>query len=364
MLQVNKRRAVEGHEAGDYRNYGGTEPEATAPAAVIEAFFRVVRRQFATVALISVLIIALGVLYLLVTPLTFKAEATMLLDRGKFLDQPRQQLFSETPVDNATIESELEILKSDDIARAVIRSLHLIEVGEFGASSGIVQRLVSVVHSGVNSVVNFLNPSPPGSEADIAQWAVPTFKSRLAAQRIGGSFIIAVTFKSHNAERAAQIANAVVDAYINYQLQAKFDATHRANLWLQNRLNDLAAQTAAADKAVSEFKAKHNIVSTGTGRSLTDLQLADRNTKLLEAQAQVTTAQVRLDQIEGVFTKNDVLDDTTAFATVAETLTNPVIVHLRTKYVELVAREADWSKRYGANHLAVVNLRTQIHEIL
>ena len=253
MLQVNKRRAVEGHEAGDYGNYGGTEPEAAAPAAVIEAFFRVVRRQFATVALVSVLIIALGVLYLLVTPLTFKAEATMLLDRGRFLDQPRQQLFSETPVDNATVESELEILKSDNIARAVIKSLHLIEDGEFGASSGssngwsLLSGLVSIPLSISLIRAHQAHQAPKPTSLNEKY---PTFKSRLAAQRIGGSFLIAVTFKSHNAERAAQIANAIVDAFINYQLQAKFDATHRANLWLQNRLNELATQTAAADKAV------------------------------------------------------------------------------------------------------------------
>ena len=358
MLQINKPRAVEGHEV-EY--YGRTEPETASAAALIDTFFRVVRRQFAIIALFTVLTIVLGVLYLYVTPLTFTAEATMLLDRGRFLDQ-KQQLFSDVPVDNSGVESELEILKSDNIARAVINSLRLVEDREFGPPSGIVGRLLSVV----SSVVSSVSPSPPsrpGPETDAAQNAVPAFKGRLGAQRVGGSFIIAVTFKSHSAERAAQIANAVVDAYINYQLQAKFEATHRANLWLQNRLSDLATQSAAADKAVTDFKAKHNIVSTGTGRSVIDLQLADRNAKLLEAQAQVTTAQVRLDQIESVLTKNDAPDDTTTFATVAETLTNAVIVHLRTKYVELVAREADWSKRYGANHLAVVNLRIQIQEI-
>ena len=301
MLQISKPRAVEDRGAEDY---GRTEPEAASAVALIEALFRVVRRQFAIIAFVSVLTIALGVLYLFVTPLTFKAEATMLIDRGKFLDQPKQQLFADAPVDAASVESEIEILKSDNIARAVIKKPSFdrgrLNLWHHPASS-------DGWSSVVGSVVNFLNPSPPsprGSEADITQSAVPAFKSRLGAQRIGGSFIIAVTFKSHNPERAAQIANAIVDAYINYQLQAKFDATHRANLWLQNRLNDLAAQTAAADQAVADFKAKHNIVSTGTGKSLSDLQLSDRNARLLEAQAQVTTAQARLDQIEGIITKN------------------------------------------------------------
>jgi polysaccharide biosynthesis transport protein len=359
MLQISKPRVIEDRGA-EY--YGSTEPQADSVAALIETLLHVLRRQFATVAFVTLLAIALGVLYLYVTPLTYKAEATLLIDRGKFLEQPKQQLFVDAPVDAASVESEIEILKSDSIARAVIKKLDLRNDPDFLAPSGIVGLLSSVI----SRVVNFLNPSPPspsGSEADPVQGAVPRFKARLEAQRVGGSFIIAVTFKSHNAERAAQIANATVDAYINNQLQAKFEATHRANLWLQNRLNDLATQTATADKALADFKAKHNVVSTGTGKSQTELLVSDRNTRLLEAQAQATAAQARLDQIEGILAKNDPLDDTTTFATVAESLTNPIIVHLRTKYVDLVNREVDWSKRYGANHLAVVNLRTQIHEL-
>src|SRR5205085_3641506 len=36
---------------------------------------------------------------------------------------------------------------------------------------------------------------------------------------------------------------------------------------------------------------------------------------------------------------------------------------LRTQYLEMSAREGDWSTRYGANHLAVVNLRNQMREL-
>ena len=40
-----------------------------------------------------------------------------------------------------------------------------------------------------------------------------------------------------------------------------------------------------------------------------------------------------------------------------------MITNLRTKYLEMARREADWSARYGANHLAVVNLRNQMREL-
>src|SRR5262249_37972782 len=50
-------------------------------------------------------------------------------------------------------------------------------------------------------------------------------------------------------------------------------------------------------------------------------------------------------------------------ATVSDALNNSITTKLRTQYLDLINREADWSARYGRNHLAVVNLRNQIQEI-
>ena len=44
-------------------------------------------------------------------------------------------------------------------------------------------------------------------------------------------------------------------------------------------------------------------------------------------------------------------------------MTNPIITGLRTKYLDYVNREADWSAKYGKDHVAVVNLRNQIRDI-
>ena len=47
-------------------------------------------------------------------------------------------------------------------------------------------------------------------------------------------------------------------------------------------------------------------------------------------------------------------------ATVSDTLNNPVIVKLRSQYLELASREAELSRRLGKDHLAVANLERQI----
>ena len=55
--------------------------------------------------------------------------------------------------------------------------------------------------------------------------------------------------------------------------------------------------------------------------------------------------------------------EATVTATVADTLKSEVITKLRSQYLELSRREADWIPRYGASHLAVVNVHNQMREI-
>src|SRR5271167_2517980 len=98
MLQINKRRAVEDFKAEEF---GTTESEVASLAAGLEALVGILRRQFATIAFVTVLTMALGVLYLFITPLTFKAEALVKIDREKAQFFQQQQLFTDAPVDAA-----------------------------------------------------------------------------------------------------------------------------------------------------------------------------------------------------------------------------------------------------------------------
>jgi polysaccharide biosynthesis transport protein len=352
MLQINQRRADVDDEAVAHRI---AQPEAALQKELLENLLNIVRRQIAPIAFITVLTTALSVLYLYVTPPTFKAEATMLIDSRKVQLYQQQQLFLDSPVDSAAIESQIQILKSDNVARAVIENLKLTENPEFGKPSGMAGLLASVV--------NFLHPSRPSSGADTIQVLVNAFQSRLDAYRIGGSFMVGVAFKSHDPERAAQIANATVDAYINYQMQDKFEAARRANVWLQDRIRELAEQSTVADRAVADFKAKHKIVSTGTGKLMSEEQLTDLNVRLLDARSQTSAAQARLDRVEAILAENGNLDDTKVGAAIVESLTNPIMTQLRTKYLDLMNREAELSIRVGSAHLAVVGIRRQIREI-
>ena len=125
-----------------------------------------------------------------------------------------------------------------------------------------------------------------------------TFSRRLTVTRLPQSFIIQIDFESYDPERAAQVANAIADAYIIDQLEAKYKATRQAGGWLQDRIKELRSQVSDSERAVVQFKTEHNIVSTGGGDRplLNQQQVNELSSQLTIARAHTAEALARLDQ--------------------------------------------------------------------
>lgn len=312
------------------------------------------RRQFVIIVVSVLLSGSLAGVHLLTTPKRFTSVAELVIDSRKTqLLQQQNPMGVETPIDSAMIDSQVEILKSENVALAVIKDLHLKEDPEFVGGGGLVSTILNLFS---------LDSGETPSEYALTRAAVRRFEERLTIKRRALSYVIEIAFQSYNPDLAAQIANAVAEAYIVDSLEAKYQASRRAATWLQDRLNELRAQASAADRAVVDFKAKNNIVDAG-GRLLNEQQLSEVNSSLTIARATTAEAQARLDRIDEIIrnSKDDALIND--IATVTDTLRNEVITRLRQQYLDLAGRHANWAQRYGAQHLAVVNLQNQMKEI-
>ena len=274
----------------------------------------------------------------------------MIIDAKKEPSFQQQSTQFDAPVDTAVVSSQVEILKSDNIANAVIKKLNLTNSPEFGGDrSGSANASPSMV----------TEEDKKAALRREMNMAVGGLVSRLTINRVGLTYIIEIIYRSLDPDRAAQIANAVADAYITDQLNAKYEAARRAAVWLQDRINELHDQVAAAETAVVDFKKKHNLVNTGgpDNRLIGQQQISELNTQLVASRAATAEAKARLDRI------NEILNSGSVNATVTDTLKSDVVSRLRSQYFDLSLREADWSSRYGKDHLAAVNLRKQMQDI-
>ena len=280
----------------------------------------------------------------------------MLIDTKKpQLFQQQQGLVGDIAVDSAAVDSQIQVLKSENIASAVIKDLHLTSEAEFvGSKPGF-----------FGAILGYLASTSPPSESELHQKAYNVFQRGLVARRIGSTYVIEVGFLSLSPDRAAQIANATADAYIVDQLEAKYQATRRASSWLQERIQELRLQASTAERAVLDFKKANNIVDTG-GRLIGEQQLAELNSQIVLARAATAEARARLNRISEI-TKNDISDIDNILRSpdpaVADALRNEVINKLRSEFLDIANREAVYSARLGRDHLIVVNLRNQMFEI-
>jgi len=344
------------------------ETELSA-AQLVEMGLGFLRRQYGIILSVSFLAIALATVYVLITPKSFIARADLFIDTRKIHVVQQPPVLGEMDFDAMAMATQLELLKSDNVALAVIKNLELTKDPEFAEPVSPMTDLLRKVH-----FLALSRGERTPSESELTETVLRTFQKNLIISRVGGSSVIEIEFTSTDRDRASQIANAVGDAYIEDQLDARRQATKRAVTWLQDRLPELRNQASAAEQAVVAFKAKNNIVGVEgrvIGSSdgapailrvlLPEQQMIALNSELGAARARTLEARARLDRIEAVLHAN--ASSSTSIATVTDTLNNQIITPLRSKYLDYVSREAYISTRYGRDHGVAVSLRRQIAEV-
>src|SRR5262245_42325332 len=333
-------------------------PETPASPTLGERFDFVVgflRRRYLVIIVSLLLSLALGASYLFTAPPTYTGSAIMIIETRKGTSALPDS-FGGLPPDAAWVETQIGVLKSLNVLSYVVKQLRLADDPQFirGDTWPLVDKLLARL--------GWAAPEPK-TEAERVGAALGVVSGGLEAKRVGQSYMMRIDFHSQNSEQAAKVANAMIDAYIFDQLNAKYQANRRAGDWLQERLQTLREQAAAAERSVIEFKAKNNIV-TAAGSLMNDKRLAEMSSQLATARANTTDVQIRLERIEAV--RQAYQEDQPASAvdeTISEAMSSSIITKLRERYLDLMNREADWSVRYGKNHTAVVNLRNRIRDI-
>lgn len=201
-----------------------------APAVSLVEVVAFVRRRLSVILLTCLATLGIAIIYLITAVPQFTANAELIINS-------RTNAWDTAAV--ATIvESQIEIIKSESIASAVIEKLDLAEDPEFatGQGGGMISRL--------------LGWSRPEAKGSTARYAVESFERKLSAKRVGSTYLVELTFASRDPDRAAQILNAVAEKYISHQMS---NAGLQDDAWVKDRLNELSTQASAAQKALEDY---------------------------------------------------------------------------------------------------------------
>ncbi len=236
----------------------------------LRTLLAILRRQVRLIGLTCAACLCLGLLYAFATTPTYTASALIYVDPApKDLLNAEASGLGPTRPDDARLESEVGILKSDSIALATLEALDLMDDPEFEPRLGWLDRarLLLRLDTGAET-------GGPGMLND----ALERFRDRTDASRRGLTYLIEVTGRSTRPEAAARLANGLAETYIRAQVDGKVAAALSAGSLLENQIAAARTRLTDSEDALDAFIGTHidRIEATGGTDIATLRREADR----------------------------------------------------------------------------------------
>lgn len=316
----------------------------------LRRLFGSLARNWLRIAVVAVAVSALAfVLAWLATP-QYKAETRLLIEtRESVFTRPDGNSEADRPIlDEEGVTSQVEVIASSDILKRVAQKLNLARLPEFdpAAHTSAIGRLLII--AGLKS--------DPG-EIPAEERVLKSMREKLNVYRVETSRVIVIEFSSENPQLAADIPNAIANAYIAFQGNAKQESNSAATDWLAPEIADLSKRVKDAEGKVAAYRAQSDLLIGQNNSILATQQLSEMSSELSRvragrASAEATAAGVR-----------KALDGGGSLDALPEVLSSTLIQRLRERQVQLKSDIADLSTSLLDNHPRIRALRSQLVDL-
>lgn len=179
---------------------------------------------------------------------------------------------------------------------------------------------------------------------------------RLSVSAVERSRVVTIEFLSEDPDLAAKIVNAIVDAYMKLQQQAKVEQTRSASAYLANEIKQLRKTVREADAKVDEFRAKANLFIGNNQTSLNTQQLGELTTQLAAARAQKADLEARSKAIRDMLKSGKPVES-------SDIVNSDLLKRLVEQRVLLRAQLAEQSSTLLERHPRIQELSAQINAL-
>src|SRR5579872_300548 len=207
----------------------------------------------------------------------YDASARISIDPVNSSDFGFKEDVLHTPQDDGQInlQTQSKILQSDTLALEVINDLHL-QTRLLGTGA--------LPKQNPNQSIA-LTSAPKLSPAQEAV-LIGAFQSSLKVLPVNGTRLLEVRFSSHDPNLAAEVANGLVNTYIEHNMKSRFDSTMQAADWLSKQLADLQIKVETSEEKLVQYQKEHEIIGIDEKQNIITSKLDALNKDLTEAESE------------------------------------------------------------------------------
>jgi succinoglycan biosynthesis transport protein ExoP len=244
---------------------------------------------------------------------------------------------------DTTLQTQVEILRSDAIAIKVIESLHLDQNREF---------------AGVRPATSNAGMSVSKLEPDSAQASslLGRFRGGLSVQVVPRTRLIAVSYVDPNPRLATEIVNELVRTFIEENFRTKYETVMQTSDWLSKELSDVQLKMETSEEKLVRYQKEHGILGIDEKQNIV-------TTKLDSLNANLTTAQNDRMQKEADYRLAASGDPSVLIQVSNNTGIQSLLDKLQEKEADLNEQYAQVTTAFGSAYPKTVELKNQLDQV-
>ena len=290
----------------------------------------IVKRQ-RLIAICVAVALMVGAALSLITPATYKATTVLDVekDKGSPMDiqSSPQSYYSYDP---EFLPTQTRLMKSREVAQRVVERLNLVSNSEFN---------ISKVQPGTDA-------------AEAARQIVPriaaSIQTGVEIAPVRGTNLVELSYVARSPKLAADIANAVADAYIDWNLEAKFAVVGQASQFLTAQIEQLKSEIDQKEAQLQAYSRQKDIVSVDAS-NVTTQRLESLNRDYAEAVADRVAKEAKYHEVQ-----------TARADSIADTLSNGLVSQLRNEQAKMEREYAEKLNLFKPEWPAMQQLKAQI----
>jgi len=298
----------------------------------------------------TVAMLAASLIFVNVVKPRYGAEARVLLENQEsFIPRAdKTDRVAEILPDPEAVQSQIQLLTSRDLARRVIKTLGLQGDEEFDP----------LAHGmgAATRVLVMLGLARDPTQTTPEDRILESFADKLNVLSPTKTRVLSIEFTSRNPDLAAKGANAVADAYLEFQQDAKREQARGAANSLAALVAQLRGRVAEADAQAEQFRVKSGLLVGANNTTINAQHLSDLNTQLSLSRSAKADSQAKARLLRDMLRQNRIGD-------IPDVANNEVIRRLLEQRVTLRAQLALELRTLLPGHPRIKELQAQLQDL-
>jgi capsular exopolysaccharide synthesis family protein len=268
------------------------------------------------------------------TPPLFRATTVVDVekDKGSPLDIGTGQAIDFWGYNPEFVPTQIRLMQSREVAEKVVRRLDLVANPE------------------LNPPKRGVAAKPGQADDDVIRLA-NQLKASMAVVPIRGTNLVELSFTAGSPKLAADIANALASAYIEWNMESKYRVVGQASEFLSKQIEQLKAEVEERERKLQSYSREKDIVSVDPHTNITLQKLEALNRDLSAATSDRVSKEARYYEVQNARPE-----------AIAETLSGGVVTQLRNEQAKLERDYAEKLNLFKPSWPAMLQLQAQIQK--